>query len=83
MIYYMTPKVLHENYFRYGMFEVNDDGRLISMGYGEHLNEIKRDINDLFVQHIWGKQYNIDNFIANISEDCIVFTEQSHPELFI
>ena len=83
MIYYMTPKVLPERHFRYGMFEVDNDNKLISTGYGNNLNEIVRDTITLPVQHIWNRYYNIDNFIANISKDCIVFTKESHPEYFI
>lgn len=83
MIYYMTPKVLPKGHFIYSMFEVDNDGTLISIGYDNNLNEIVRDVDILRVQPLWNRYYNTDNFITNISEDCILFTKESHPEYFI
>ena len=84
MIYYMTPKVLPKAHLRYGMFEVNSDGKLINIGWGNDLNNLRKYKNTFGISiGIWDKYYHIDNFIANISKDCIIFTEQSHPEYFI
>lgn len=84
MIYYMTPKVLPKGHIRYGMFEVDNDGRLIRIDWSNDLNNLFNYKTDFGISvGMWNKTYHIDNFIANISEDCIVFTKESHPEYFI
>ena len=84
MIYYMTPKVLPKTHLRYGMFEVNNNGRLINIGWDNNLNKLLRDRRTFGISiNMWNKDYHIDNFIANISKDCIVFTKESNPEYFI
>ena len=84
MIYYMTPKVLPKGHLRYGMFEVNNYGRLINIGWGNDLNNLLKDKStfDTYI-YMWDKDYHIDNFISNISKDCTIFTKESHPEYFI
>ena len=84
MVYYMNPKVLYEGHFRYGMFDVDNDGRLTNIGWSNELSSILRHKNTFDTTiYMWNKYYPIDNFITNISKDCIVFTKESHPEYFI
>ena len=83
MIYYATPKILLKSYFKYCIFEVNDEGRMIRIDLDNNLNIVLKHAYTSPVIRLWNRSYDVENFISNISKDCTIFTKESHPEYFI
>ena len=84
MIFIATPKQLPKDYFEYGIFEVDNNGTLISVGWANQIRDLTLYHTPTKpVQCMWGKEYYIRNFLKEIYKDCIILTPQSHPEYFI
>ena len=84
MIFIATPKRLPKGYFKYGIFEVDDNDTLISVGWSNQIQNLTLSITPKRLLHVmWDEEYPIHNFLEEISKDCFIFTEQSHPEYFI
>ena len=84
MIFIATPKQLPKGYLKYVIFEVDDNGTLISAGWADQIQDLKMrfEIPSKTVP-MWGIEYSVHNFFEELSKDRIIFTTESHPEYFI